>query len=57
MLPDSFPSILVARLEARGFPCFNSNLLKLQYEWTLLQMFFCGYRVLQILCRNIEGAK
>ena len=57
MLPDSFPSILVARLEASGFPCFNSNLLKLQYEWTLLQMFFRGYRVLQILCRNIEGAK
>ena len=36
----------------------NLNVLKfeLQYEWTSSQIFFCGYRVLQLFCRNVEGA-
>ena len=37
----------------------DSNLdilkFKLQYEWTPPQIFFCRYRVLQLLCHNIEG--
>ena len=34
------------------------NILKfeLQYERTAPQISFCGYRVLQLLYRNIEGA-
>ena len=36
----------------------NLNVLKfeLPYEWTPPQIFFCGYRVLQLLCHNVEGA-
>ena len=35
----------------------NLNVLKfeLQYEWTPLQIFFRGYRVLQLFCQNVEG--
>ena len=29
---------------------------ELQYEWTPPQIFLCGYRVLQLFCRNVEGA-
>ena len=37
---------------------FNLNVLKfeLQYELTPPQIFLCGYRVLQLLCHNVEGA-
>ena len=28
---------------------------QLQYEWTPIQIFFCGYSVLQLLCHNVEG--
>ena len=33
------------------FNLFNLYVLKseLEYEWTPPQMFFCGYRVLQVL--------
>ena len=36
---------------------FNLNVLKfeLQYEWASPQIFFCGYRLLQLLCHNVEG--
>ena len=38
--------------------CFNLNVLKfkLQYEWTSPQIFFCGYRILQLLCHILKGA-
>ena len=38
-------------------PRLRLNVLKfeLQYEWIPPQLFFCGYRVLQ-LRRNVEGA-
>ena len=29
---------------------------ELQYEWTLPQIFFCGYRVLLLFYHNLEGA-
>ena len=39
---------------------FDSNLdilkFELQYEWTPPQIFFCEYRVLQLLYHNVEGA-
>ena len=37
---------------------FILNVLKfeLQYEWTPLQICFCGYRVIQLFCDNVEGA-
>ena len=28
----------------------------IQYEWTLQQIFFCGYRVLQLFCHNVEAS-
>ena len=36
---------------------FNLNALKfeLQYEWSLPQMFFSQYRVLQLLCHIAEA--
>ena len=37
---------------------FNSNILKfeLHYEGTPPQIFFCGCRVLQLFCHNVDGA-
>ena len=37
---------------------FSLNVLKfeLQYEWTPPRRIFCGYRVLQLFCHNVEGA-
>ena len=37
---------------------FDLNVLRfeLQYKWTPPQIFFCGYRVLQLFCPNVEGA-
>ena len=34
------------------------NVLKfeLQYEWTPPKIFFCGHRVSQLFCHNVEGA-
>ena len=28
---------------------------ELQYEWTPQETFFCGHRVLQLFCHNIEA--
>ena len=28
---------------------------ELQYAWMPPQIFFCGFRVLQLLCHNVEG--
>ena len=36
--------------------CFTVLRLELQYYWTPPQIFICGYRVLQLLCHNVEGA-
>ena len=37
---------------------FSLNVLKfeLQYEWTPPRKIFCGYRILQLFCHNVEGA-
>ena len=37
---------------------FNLNVLKfeLQHDWTPRQKYFCRYRVLQLLCHDVEGA-
>ena len=37
---------------------FNLNVLKfeLQHDWTPQQKYFCRYRVLQLLCHDVEGA-
>ena len=37
---------------------FSLNVLKfeLHYEWTAPRRFFCGYRILQLFCHNVEGA-
>ena len=37
---------------------FDLNVLnfELQYKWTPLQIYFRGYRVLKLLCHNVDGA-
>ena len=36
---------------------FHLDILKfkLQYEWTPQQIFFCGHRVLRLVCHNVEA--
>ena len=49
-------SILIcARFYAIYRQKMNLTKFKLQYEWTLQQIFFCGHRVLQLFCLNVEA--
>ena len=52
--------IKLLRLSTHHCKLFFSNLnvlkFELQCEWTAPQKFFCGYSVLQLLCRNVERA-
>ena len=53
-----FLSLTFEQVNAGWVPYFNENVLKLellQYEWTPQQIFFCGYRILQLFYHNVEG--
>ena len=45
-------------LKLSTYHCFYFNLyvLNLFCEWAPPQIFFCGYRVLQLFCHDGEGA-